>query len=77
MICNCELCRHSPARIGFKAWRKWNARYIADLKRAIKRLKDSGVKMPGFVHEDNLRGRLAVLEETLWEQRLLNVEVRK
>ena len=40
--CNCEVHRNSPERVGFKKWRKWNARFVSRLKKRIKLLKDMG-----------------------------------
>lgn len=76
MICNCEICRNRPERVGFKKWRKWNARYVKRLKRSIKRLKDFGVKTHGAIHEETPEGELAALEWTLTETMLQAGEIR-
>lgn len=38
-ICNCEICRNSMDRVGYKKYRKWNARYVSKLKKRFKKIE--------------------------------------
>lgn len=64
-ICNCEICRDSMDRVGYKKYRKWNARYISKLKKDLKRLKDKGVKYGKLCSENKDEHTFACLLDSL------------
>ena len=63
--CNCEICSHSMDRVGYKKYRKWNAKYISKLKKDLKRLKDKGIKYGKLCSENKDEHTFACLLDSL------------
>lgn len=68
MLCNCEVHRNSPERVGFKKWRKWNAKFVSRLKKRINYLKSLG--------EGDDCPELTCHEFTLEENACISAEIR-
>lgn len=75
-ICNCEICRNSMDRVGYKKYRKWNARYISKLKKDLKRLKDKGIKHGKLCSENKDEHIFACLLDSLTHAICISHECR-
>ena len=74
--CNCEICSHSMDRVGYKKYRKWNAKYISKLKKDLKRLKDKGVKYGKLWSENKDEHTFACLLDNLTHAVCISHECR-
>lgn len=75
-ICNCEICSHSMDRVGYKKYRKWNARYISKLKKDLKRLKDKGIRHGKLCSENKDEHIFACLLDSLTHAICISHECR-
>lgn len=74
--CNCELCRHSYKRIGYKKYRKWNARYTSYLRKQLRKLKCMGIRRGTLDSENPLEVEYACVQDTLSASIVVYTEAR-
>ena len=74
--CNCEICRNSMRRVGYKKFRKWSAKFIQKTRKELKKLQDKGIKNGylGSKNEDEVN--YACLRENIEHAQVIYTECR-